>query len=82
MVRYIERVARRLFWVYRFRRFYFEIDSGIEFSIMHSPSLISVVALAATVLGAPSSNVEKRAQTVYLAGDSTMARASGVTTGD
>jgi hypothetical protein len=48
---------------------------------MHSSSLLSVVALAATVLGAPSGHVEKRAQTVYLAGDSTMARASGVTTG-
>ncbi|CAN9092192.1 unnamed protein product [Alternaria alternata] len=48
---------------------------------MHTSSLLSVVALAATALGVPSSHVEKRAQTVYLAGDSTMARASGVTTG-
>ncbi|KAI4921773.1 hypothetical protein J4E90_000200 [Alternaria incomplexa] len=48
---------------------------------MHSSSLFSVAALAATVLAAPSGHVEKRAQTVYLAGDSTMARASGATTG-
>jgi hypothetical protein len=48
---------------------------------MHTSSLLSVVALAATALGAPSSSIEKRAQTVYLAGDSTMARANGVTTG-
>ncbi|KAG9192945.1 rhamnogalacturonan acetylesterase [Alternaria panax] len=45
---------------------------------MHTSSLLSVVALAATALGGP---VEKRAQTVYLAGDSTMAKANGVTTG-
>ena len=48
---------------------------------MHSSSLLSVAALAATVLAAPSGHVDKRAQTVYLAGDSTMARASGATTG-
>ncbi|KAF1830710.1 SGNH hydrolase [Decorospora gaudefroyi] len=48
---------------------------------MHSSSLFSVLALAATALSAPNSHVQKRAQTVYLAGDSTMARAGGVTTG-
>jgi hypothetical protein len=61
--------------------FSFQGHQSTEFFIMHTSSLLSVVALAATALGAPSSHVEKRAQTVYLAGDSTMARASGITTG-
>jgi rhamnogalacturonan acetylesterase len=48
---------------------------------MHSFSLLSVLACTATALSLPSSHVEKRAQTVYLAGDSTMARANGAITG-
>jgi rhamnogalacturonan acetylesterase len=36
--------------------------------------------LAASALAAPA-EISKRAQTVYLAGDSTMARASGAITG-
>jgi rhamnogalacturonan acetylesterase len=43
--------------------------------------VVSVLAFAATALGAPSGEVSKRAQTVYLAGDSTMAKASGAITG-
>lgn len=41
----------------------------------------AVLALATTALAAPSGDITKRAQTVYLAGDSTMAKASGATTG-
>jgi rhamnogalacturonan acetylesterase len=43
--------------------------------------VVSVLALAATALAAPSSDISKRAQTVYLAGDSTMAKANGAITG-
>jgi rhamnogalacturonan acetylesterase len=43
--------------------------------------VVSVLALATTAFAAPSGDVQKRAQTVYLAGDSTMARASGAITG-
>jgi rhamnogalacturonan acetylesterase len=42
---------------------------------------VALMALGATAVGAPSGEINKRAQTVYLAGDSTMARASGVITG-
>jgi rhamnogalacturonan acetylesterase len=42
---------------------------------------ISILAFAATAIAAPTDNVSKRAQTVYLAGDSTMAKADGVITG-
>ncbi|CAO2647875.1 Nn.00g087970.m01.CDS01 [Neocucurbitaria sp. VM-36] len=49
---------------------------------MLSPSsVVSFLALAATAFSAPSGHVEKRAPTLYLAGDSTMAKANGVTTG-
>jgi rhamnogalacturonan acetylesterase len=41
----------------------------------------SVLALAATAIAAPSGDLSKRAQTVYLAGDSTMAKANGAITG-
>jgi hypothetical protein len=41
---------------------------------------LSLLALAASALAAPA-EISKRAQTVYLAGDSTMARASGAITG-
>ena len=40
------------------------------------PSFLSVLSLASFAIGAPS-NVVKRAQTVWLAGDSTMAKAGG-----
>jgi rhamnogalacturonan acetylesterase len=43
--------------------------------------VVSVFALAATALAAPSADISKRAQTVYLAGDSTMAKGSGAITG-
>jgi rhamnogalacturonan acetylesterase len=43
--------------------------------------VVSVLACAAAALAAPSGDVSKRAQTVYMAGDSTMAKASGVITG-
>ena len=43
--------------------------------------IVSVLALASSAFAAPNADISKRAQTVYLAGDSTMARASGVTTG-
>ena len=49
--------------------------------MMLTSQLTSLLALTAMTLAAPSGDVTKRAQTVYLAGDSTMARASGVTTG-
>jgi len=44
------------------------------------PTVVSLLGLSATALSAPNAYT-KRAQTVYLAGDSTMAKASGVTTG-
>lgn len=40
-------------------------------------SVVSLLALASTAFSAPSGSIEKRAPTVYLAGDSTMAKASG-----
>lgn len=43
--------------------------------------VVSVLAFAASAIAAPSGDVQKRAQTVYLAGDSTMARGSGAYTG-
>jgi rhamnogalacturonan acetylesterase len=43
--------------------------------------VVSVLALATSAFAAPSADVQKRAQTVYLAGDSTMAKASGAITG-
>lgn len=42
--------------------------------------LVGLLGLAAPVLAAPSSLVQ-RAQTVYLAGDSTMAKTTGATQG-
>ncbi|KAF2687238.1 carbohydrate esterase family 12 protein [Lentithecium fluviatile CBS 122367] len=44
------------------------------------PSILSLLGLATTALSAPNA-YPKRAQTVYMAGDSTMAKASGATTG-
>ncbi|KAL5114269.1 hypothetical protein ACEQ8H_007838 [Pleosporales sp. CAS-2024a] len=41
----------------------------------------SILALAVATIAAPSRGLEKRAQTIYLAGDSTMAKASGAITG-
>lgn len=60
-----------------------DISSSFRFAIakMLYSQVVSVLALAASALAAPSADISKRAQTVYLAGDSTMARASGVTTG-
>lgn len=40
-------------------------------------SVLSLLALASTAISAPSGGIEKRAPTVYLAGDSTMAKANG-----
>jgi rhamnogalacturonan acetylesterase len=40
-------------------------------------SVISLLALASTAFAAPNGVIEKRAPTVYLAGDSTMATAKG-----
>jgi rhamnogalacturonan acetylesterase len=48
--------------------------------MLHS-QVLSLLVLAATAFAAPSGDVSKRAQTVYLAGDSTMAKANGVITG-
>lgn len=48
--------------------------------MLHS-QVVSLLALAAAALAAPSGDLTKRAPTVYLAGDSTMAKANGVTTG-
>jgi rhamnogalacturonan acetylesterase len=42
---------------------------------------LTLLSLAVTAFGAPSADVSRRAQTVYLAGDSTMAKASGAITG-
>lgn len=36
-----------------------------------------MLALVSTAFSAPSDRIEKRAPTVYLAGDSTMAKANG-----
>jgi rhamnogalacturonan acetylesterase len=44
-------------------------------------NVVSLLALAAMAFAAPSGELQKRAPTVYLAGDSTMARANGATTG-
>jgi rhamnogalacturonan acetylesterase len=45
---------------------------------MLGPShVLSLFALASTAFSAPSGSIEKRAPTVYLAGDSTMAKANG-----
>lgn len=46
-------------------------------TMLGSSSVLSLLALASTALSAPSSSIEKRAPTVYLAGDSTMATAKG-----
>lgn len=45
-------------------------------TMLGSSSVVSLIALASTAFAAPS-GVEKRAPTVYLAGDSTMATARG-----
>ena len=52
-----------------------------EYPNMLYSQAVALLALATTVVSAPSGELTKRAQTVYLAGDSTMARASGVITG-
>ena len=39
--------------------------------------IVSLLALASAAFAAPSGVIEKRAPTVYLAGDSTMAAAKG-----
>jgi hypothetical protein len=46
-------------------------------TMLGSSSVLSLLALASTALSAPSGSIEKRAPTVYLAGDSTMATAKG-----
>ncbi|KAF2852434.1 carbohydrate esterase family 12 protein [Plenodomus tracheiphilus IPT5] len=48
--------------------------------MLSSTSIFSLLAFTATTLGAPA-DVSKRAQTVYLAGDSTMARGNGIIDG-
>lgn len=48
---------------------------------MISATLLALLTLLPAILSAPTQDVSKRAQTVYLAGDSTMARANGATTG-
>ncbi|KAI8937032.1 hypothetical protein NX059_006252 [Plenodomus lindquistii] len=48
--------------------------------MLSSTSFLSLLAFTATTLGAPA-DVSKRAQTVYMAGDSTMARGNGVIDG-
>jgi len=45
--------------------------------MLGSASVVSLLALASTAFAAPSGVIEKRAPTVYLAGDSTMAAAKG-----
>ena len=49
--------------------------------MQYSLTLASVLVLATSVVAAPGQLMTKRAQTVYLAGDSTMAKASGAITG-
>jgi len=50
--------------------------------MQYSLTLASVLVLASSVIAAPGQAMTKRAQTVYLAGDSTMAKApSGAITG-
>lgn len=46
-------------------------------TMLGSSSIVSLIALASTAFAAPSGSIEKRAPTVYLAGDSTMATARG-----
>ncbi|EMD61028.1 hypothetical protein GGP41_009952 [Bipolaris sorokiniana] len=48
---------------------------------MYTPTLLSSLALVATVAAAPSNTLDKRAPTAYFAGDSTMARGNNVITG-
>lgn len=46
-------------------------------AMLGSSSIVSLLALASTAFAAPSGSIEKRAPTIYLAGDSTMATARG-----
>lgn len=46
-------------------------------TMLYSSSIVSLLALATSARAAPSGSIEKRAPTVYLAGDSTMATAKG-----
>jgi rhamnogalacturonan acetylesterase len=43
--------------------------------MLGSSSIVSLLALASSAFAAPNGVIEKRAPTVYLAGDSTMAAA-------
>jgi rhamnogalacturonan acetylesterase len=45
--------------------------------MLGSLSIVSLLALASSAFAAPNGVIEKRAPTVYLAGDSTMAAAKG-----
>lgn len=45
--------------------------------MLTSSSVVAVLALASAAFAAPSGSIEKRAPTVYLAGDSTMQTAKG-----
>lgn len=45
--------------------------------MLGSSAVASLLALASIAFAAPSGSIEKRAPTVYLAGDSTMATAKG-----
>jgi hypothetical protein len=47
------------------------------YTMLCSSSVVSLLALASIASAAPSGSIEKRAPTVYLAGDSTMATAKG-----
>ncbi|EMD89260.1 carbohydrate esterase family 12 protein [Bipolaris maydis ATCC 48331] len=48
---------------------------------MYTPTLLSSIALVATVAAAPNKELYKRAPTAYFAGDSTMANGNNVITG-
>lgn len=45
--------------------------------MLGSSAVVSLLTLASSAFAAPSGGIEKRAPTVYLAGDSTMATAKG-----
>lgn len=49
---------------------------------MYTPTLLSSIALVATVAAAPNKELYKRAPTAYFAGDSTMANGNNVITGN
>ena len=69
-------------WLFRLHRQSSALSNSIFISqiintMLGSSSVLSLLALASTALSAPSGSIEKRAPTVYLAGDSTMATAKG-----